>query len=1556
MARKLNKKVALLGSLVFFMLVLGAIGAVLMMSQDPQEFIKDGDTAYQNGDLKDAEEFYKKAYGHAKTDELKVDILFKLQEIFKENEEWHRVLKSWENIAKIEPENLKARVSRLKYFYILADTGAFNWQNIKEDVTEFFEKVSSAKLQLPKEEYDLLSFDDEVNTESTEEYLHFLRARANYEIGKRGSVTDPAKTLESAIEEFHKVLELNKDNVDAYAYLAEAERVKGQLAASAGEPDAEDKALDSAVSILENAVKIAGDLPETHLHLLKAKRSQGEEDIDKYEQKYIELTKRFPSSPEVYRELAFFYISDIKRLTNNINKAVEAMEKAYQLDEQNVQLAIETANLYYKKYSNTGNAPDLDRAVEIAESALKAKGAQDVAGPKQYENKNNRVALYIFLAKAHTSELIENEITEDAEKTHLAKAEEAVHQIEQLFGSGEDLRVIKWRGMLELAKGNRTKAVKRLYEVYRKQKGADQIDPMVAFALADIYKNSPEKGIRVEFLGNALKSGVAVNRPEAILDYSRELLALKAWNNVLSNLNAYEDAFGANQQTSELKALAYMGAKQFEQAEEYIAKLNPDSKAAVEANLQLLYHKIEYTQNLIYQKNRQDLENETSSGDDTENYLNQELTTYRNALSELLFEVSDRDDIGLNADFAIFAIQKFLASDELDKAKKLVSNLLENNENNVSLLTYETILEQPDPKTVTQEKRNELQLQAIKKIPDKNQQNFAMATYYQNQNDIEKALSYFKMIVDPETFKGSELDQMQRVSLNMMFNIALNDEKLKLAPEIIQIGKKVDLDGCGGRFMEARLLTAQQKYEKALAAVQECLDKNPLLSTAILLKGRINFELGNTDTALVDIKRAVDLNPLNKDIAKEYAIYIYRRNQMSDSSLTTNQKLQFREALLRAMSLNPQDQDLVSLYSENIKEQSPMEALAIRQNLLNNSPTVQNAVSLGNMALQLWQDETDPEKKEGLLELARTGFDKAMQIAPDDPAVIGSTAEFYDQIGEQEQAQKILEDANDPELMWQYHYRSGRYDLAWDILLDLHSRTPDNIEIIKGLFMTADKMKHAENIKKFSNELIQREDTLPNRLLQIQSYLNAGLINEAEQLIGEAKTKEDYSDDIKLVMLDGWLCLKNGKLQKAKEHANKALEINQDNPQAWRLRAEVKMYEGNYDQAIIDFRQSRVLADDYNTRIGLAKAYFKADRVGDAITELKSIAFEPASPVEARLMLEEALMKENDENELDRFYAHMLEKMGGNIVWINKAAAFKMRQEDYEQSTSLFKSALDLAEEMDVVSPASFDGYLESLIKAGNYDKALQFSSSYIDSPIKVIAFEKIAKIKSKLGNDSESYETYKKALDAVGDDIGNYVKVIVSMRDTLGYEKAWQHCMALLDAQPQAIQPNLAAYQLSYDKKQFNNAVDYIDICLKAADGQKNLMVNFMVKKALALQAAYNKTSDDDYMQRTIAQYEKIMQILPNNSGMLNNLAYMLAKSGQRLKDALEYAEKAYRMNPNDPSYLDTYAFVLYKNGDYEKASKYISSSIQQYERNNLKAPQEVYEHQDMIKKKITQ
>ena len=127
--KRLNKKIAIIGSAAFVLLGLVAIGIILYLSRDPQKFIKDGDQAYQaagqetdpNARLEQydlAAKNYLRARARTKSDSLRIEILFKLIDVYLKTDQWNNILGCWNGIIQIDPRNVKARFGRLKYLYL----------------------------------------------------------------------------------------------------------------------------------------------------------------------------------------------------------------------------------------------------------------------------------------------------------------------------------------------------------------------------------------------------------------------------------------------------------------------------------------------------------------------------------------------------------------------------------------------------------------------------------------------------------------------------------------------------------------------------------------------------------------------------------------------------------------------------------------------------------------------------------------------------------------------------------------------------------------------------------------------------------------------------------------------------------------------------------------------------------------------------------------------------------------------------------------------------------------------------------------------------------------------------------------------------------------------------------------------------------------------------------------------------------------------------------------------------------------------------------------------
>ena len=75
----------------------------------------------------------------------------------------------------------------------------------------------------------------------------------------------------------------------------------------------------------------------------------------------------------------------------------------------------------------------------------------------------------------------------------------------------------------------------------------------------------------------------------------------------------------------------------------------------------------------------------------------------------------------------------------------------------------------------------------------------------------------------------------------------------------------------------------------------------------------------------------------------------------------------------------------------------------------------------------------------------------------------------------------------------------------------------------------------------------------------------------------------------------------------------------------------------------------------------------------------------------------------------------------------------------------------------------------------------------------------------------------------------------------------------------------------------------------------------------------------------KAIARYRRIIELAPDDTVALNNLAYVLVEHGGAPKEALAHAERAYRVSKQAPLITDTLGWVYHKLGDNLTAAAYL-------------------------------
>jgi tetratricopeptide (TPR) repeat protein len=1591
--RRLNKKVAFIGSGIFVVLVLIVIAVILYLSRDPQKFIDDGDAAinaaHQATDKQIKEDEYKKAgycYGKAhslaKTDSLKIDMLFKLTDLYIETDQWKKVLSAWNSIILTDNGNIKARFGRLKYIYIMADSSGgqlWQWQEVQSQASDFIKIAEENSLlaeDVQKWDYPQMPETGDA-CEHLGSYLYQRKGRAALEIAKLGAVTDPNALLDDAVADLEKAKELEPNNTSNYRYLAQAMVARGEILASKGDMEGRDENDKQAVKLLEQAVEISGGDVETHISLLVMKamtvRGSIEEQVRQLEPEILSLVEKFKSDAQAFSALGGFYSRPILG-QKYLDKAIEAAEKAVELDRENVVYALNAANVYYQRFSTHGQKQDINRAIELARNALTLPGTQDKHGPREVVNRMNRISLYLFLANCYIEQILDGKAaTAEENKELLADAEEMVRNIEQSFGSGEDPYVIEWQGMLELAKGNRNAAVRKLYTAYEqiKASGMEGSSPSLlqrsyarlAYVLAKNFEGTDELGAVMFFFASALKAGIVDTKPQVILDYAEVLLKLNGFNVALDAVNFFENRYWVDERSKTLRARIYIAARQFSEAEEELAKRQPDDPNTIELNLALVESKIGQLQRVIEQKEMERglgtvlrKVSEAEKGE-TDSQI-AELKSYNLRRAELVDKLLEVEPDVVGQDSFAAVCDNYIAEGSIERARDLVNRFLGNFPADTKGLVYKQMLSEPEPEKISQQRRKEIEAQVLSGVADPAERSVKLALFYQANNEPNEAAEEFKKVLKIETLRDSgkpvfdltgEITDSQRLAADRLFEIALGQKNWELADPLAEEARRKNIDDCEGRFFAARLAMAKSEYKKALTSIDECLKQRPVFSRAYVLRSNANAALGNELASIEDAKKALLLNSMDKDVTKRLAFVLCQRNEKLGSNVSSDQVIETEEALSRAVALNADDSELLGYYAEYIAAKWPLNGLAIRQKLQKTTPSMVNAMLLGKMATRLALRDENEQRRQALLDIAASAFEQARKIDPNDKTMLANYAEYLRISGQEEKATQLLEKSEDRKLLWAYYFQSGQFENAKKVLEQLYQTDSKDVNAVKGLLFVAQRTADEESVKKYSEELLLLQDTPENRLFQIQTFLETGLIKEAEHKL--QSFKEKFPDEPRVLLLEAWLAMTEGQLKKALDLTNRNLETNQDNAVAWRLRGQINLLMANYDQAIIDLRKSKSLLDEPQIRLVLARAYQRAGRSEDAITELEGILDHPQAPPQVRLLLEQLYWQLGKKEALERFYDESLKKFPDNIEWYNRAASFAVAQGEVNRAELLYAQAWQKSKEQGTGDATSLEGYLWTLMAGGKMDKFFEEAGKYADGDFAPAVLVKIAEAKLRLNDREAALQYFRKAVDKAGTDENLVFNILQQMYTMLGSKEALAYCEEKLKTNPDSIAANMAMYNLKMINSQYNSAVEYIDKCLNIIGPNSPGKVTFIMKKAEVFTLAYSKTSDNNYLKKAITEYESLLAEMPNEPEVLNNLAYMLAEENTQLDKALEYSKQAHELKPNDPGFLDTYAYILYKNGKLSEATEFIQSALQQYEQNKVSAPADVYEHLGMIK-----
>ncbi|GAG19984.1 unnamed protein product, partial [marine sediment metagenome] len=240
------------------------------------------------------------------------------------------------------------------------------------------------------------------------------------------------------------------------------------------------------------------------------------------------------------------------------------------------------------------------------------------------------------------------------------------------------------------------------------------------------------------------------------------------------------------------------------------------------------------------------------------------------------------------------------------------------------------------------------------------------------------------------------------------------------------------------------------------------------------------------------------------------------------------------------------------------------------------------------------------------------------------------------------------------------------------------------------------------------------------------------------------------------------------------------------------------------------------MSDEPVTRVALTRAYLRAGRTEDAITELETTIDHPQAPPEARALLEEIYWQLGRTEPLKRFYAQTLEKFPDSVQWHTHAGAFFLAQEEFGGAEQLYKQALQLSKKDGKPSRAALSGYLKVFLSAGRFSKLFKEAGKYIDGEHAPVAYFRMAEAKMKVGDRETATQYCRSAVDKAGADEVLAADILRDMYTLLGSEAVQSYCSERLEGNPDSLSANYTMFNLMKISGEYNKALHYLDKCVQ--------------------------------------------------------------------------------------------------------------------------------------------
>lgn len=475
----------------------------------------------------------------------------------------------------------------------------------------------------------------------------------------------------------------------------------------------------------------------------------------------------------------------------------------------------------------------------------------------------------------------------------------------------------------------------------------------------------------------------------------------------------------------------------------------------------------------------------------------------------------------------------------------------------------------------------------------------------------------------------------------------------------------------------------------------------------------------------------------------------------------------------------------------------------------------------------------------------------------------------------------------------------------------LDAKSPDALESLGALQASQNEVKSAGENFKAAAELSPVRSA--RRINYARFKMQSGEVDAARQILAEViKSAPDYTPAL-LGLTE--IALEEKKYSDASALLEKILGRDQDNFDGMLLQSRMKFLQGDTGGCVVVLeRMSKIYPQAARVHLQLGAACMaNGDEPKASVSLSRALELDP-NLTEAILMTSQLQIKNQNPDPA----IVSLTKLAQRQPKLSRAQfllADAYRERGRLNEAVAIYLALEKAEPKDP-HPALLAG--AAYVQLGETASARSaFERALVIAPENLSALEQLVNLDLTARNYPAALERIQARQSAAPDKVELLLlvaKVQLAQGDRAAVEKTILKASSL---NPQMEGPYLMLAQLYLDAKQNDKAQQQLQLAVK--NNPRDL-------SAMMMMATMSETAKD--YKAAAATYEKMLEVNPQCSPALNNLAYVYSEFLGQLDRAYDLAQRARVLLPFDPATADTLGWICYKRGAYPSALGLLTES----------------------------